>query len=300
MHCRKRTGIPEGLRLRVLCHNQSLPQIAYVIAKERGIAVDKAIAEKQSKSVMAMYKPAREPMLQRKEIIPDPAISVSYALLGMAAEAYPGDETTAAMAHLISTQQNPDGSFRCLPARPPMESSKVTATALSIRVLQVYGANVDAVIAQGREWLRTAPARTTEERAMKLLGLAWSKAAAADIRAAAKMLLNDQRADGGWGQLPMIETDAYATGQAMYALQTAGMVTPHDDAYMRGAGFLLRTQRPDGSWLVRSRSNPFQPLKESGFPHGRDQWISAAGTSWAAMALGTSLPVSATQISQTY
>jgi hypothetical protein len=49
--------------------------------------------------------------------------------------------------------------------------------------------------------------------------------------------------------------------------------------------FLLRTQRPDGSWWVRSRAFPIQPYKESGFPHGKDQWISAAGTRWAAMAL---------------
>jgi len=42
-------------------------------------------------------------------------------------------------------------------------------------------------------------------------------------------------------------------------------------------------------WLVRSRSFPFQPYKESGFPHGKDQWISAAGTGWAAMALATTI-----------
>jgi hypothetical protein len=53
---------------------------------------------------------------------------------------------------------------------------------------------------------------------------------------------------------------------------------------------LLRTQFPDGSWLVRSRSFPVQPLKESGFPHGRNQWISAAGTSWATMAIALALP----------
>jgi hypothetical protein len=53
---------------------------------------------------------------------------------------------------------------------------------------------------------------------------------------------------------------------------------------------LLRTQFTDGSWLVRTRAFPFQPLKDSGFPHGRNQWISAAGTSWAAMALSLTLP----------
>jgi N-acyl-D-amino-acid deacylase len=46
----------------------------------------------------------------------------------------------------------------------------------------------------------------------------------------------------------------------------------------------------DGSWLVRTRSYPVQPPKDTGFPHGKHQWISAAGTSWAAMALALSLP----------
>jgi hypothetical protein len=41
----------------------------------------------------------------------------------------------------------------------------------------------------------------------------------------------------------------------------------------------------DGSWLVQSRSLPVQRYFESGFPHGANQWISAAGSSWAAMAL---------------
>jgi hypothetical protein len=49
--------------------------------------------------------------------------------------------------------------------------------------------------------------------------------------------------------------------------------------------FLLRTQLEDGSWFVRSRAIPVQPYFDSGFPHGRDQFISAAATNWATMAL---------------
>jgi hypothetical protein len=69
------------------------------------------------------------------------------------------------------------------------------------------------------------------------------------------------------------------------ALYTAGVLQPTDAAYIKGVDYLLRTQLADGSWLVISRSFPLQPYKESGFPHGKDQWISAAGTSWASMAL---------------
>ncbi|MGH9719722.1 MAG: hypothetical protein ACRD8O_05885 [Bryobacteraceae bacterium] len=60
--------------------------------------------------------------------------------------------------------------------------------------------------------------------------------------------------------------------------------------YKRGVEFLLRTQYEDGSWYVKSRAYPLQPYFESGFPYEHDQWISAAGTSWAAMALAHALP----------
>lgn len=282
------------------CHHQSLPQMTYALARERGLPVDSLMSDKQAKSVIAMFKPYREPMMQGKENIPDPAISVSYSLLGLAAEGYKADETTEAMAHLISTQQRPDGSFLTFAARPPIESSTISATALSLRALQVYGKEPEPRVAKAREWLRTAPALTGEERAMKLLGLAWAKADKDSLREAAQELLREQRPDGGWAQLGTLESDAYATGQALVALQAAGQITTDDAVYGRGAAFLLRTQRPDGSWLVRTRAFPFQPLKESGFPHGRDQWISASGTSWAAMALTLALPRAEQQLTQVF
>jgi hypothetical protein len=59
--------------------------------------------------------------------------------------------------------------------------------------------------------------------------------------------------------------------------------------YRRGADFLLRTQLEDGTWFVRSRGFGFQPFAEFGFPHGKSQFISAAATSWAVMALSHTL-----------
>jgi hypothetical protein len=264
------------------CHHQSLPQMAYGSARARGFAVDAGNSEQQVKALMAMYRPMRKLFAAGKEVLPDTAITVSYALVGLAAEGYKPDETTDAMAFLISTQQKADGSFRVLPARPPMESTPVTGTALSIRALKIYGKDQGDRIRRAADWLRTVKPRTHEERAMQLLGLSW--AGAADTKSAVRGLFAEQRADGGWGQLPTLESDAYATGQALVALQASG-VQPSHTALQRGVAFLIRTQHPDGSWLVRSRSVPFQPLKESGFPHGKHQWISAAGTAWAALGL---------------
>lgn len=274
----------------VSCHHQSVPQMAYSAARQRGFQVDKAISEQQVKAVMAMFKPIREQMEKGTVTLPNPGISVSYSLLGLAAEGYAPDAVTSAMAMTIERTQLPNGSFGVLPSRPPMEASAFTSTALSIRALQIYGKDADQRIANAREWLRQARPSTTEEYSMRVLGLLWAKAGAREIEQASSELLAQQRADGGWAQLAGLETDAYATGQAMVALYEAGALAPSDKAYQQGMMYLLRTQLADGSWLVRTRSSPVQPLKPSGFPHGRNEWISAAGTSWAAMALSLSQP----------
>jgi hypothetical protein len=75
------------------------------------------------------------------------------------------------------------------------------------------------------------------------------------------------------------------------ALRTVG-VPAADAGYRRGVSYLLKTQLPDGSWYVKSRSKPFQPYYESGFPHGKDQFISIAASSWATAALALALPIS--------
>jgi hypothetical protein len=91
---------------------------------------------------------------------------------------------------------------------------------------------------------------------------------------------------GDWSQLPDRASDAYATGQAVYALRVGARLEKSHPAVERGLRYLLTTQLADGTWHVRRRAFPFQPTTiRSGFPHGRDPWISAAATSWAVMAL---------------
>jgi hypothetical protein len=239
-------------------------------------------------------------MLQGKDQMPDPPISVGYSLIGLSAEGYAPDETTAAMAYLVSAHQSADGSFRTLPGRPPMESSVISATALGIRAVQLYGKEPQERIRRAAEWLRAAKPITMEERAMQLLGLFWAKGKTEGLRNSARAIVAEQRKDGGWAQLPALGSDAYATGQALVALQSSGQLDVSDPVYQRGVAFLLRTQFEDGSWLVRARAVPFQPYKESGFPHGKDQWVSAAGTSWAVMALSATAPKAPQQLSKVF
>ena len=91
-----------------------------------------------------------------------------------------------------------------------------------------------------------------------------------------------------------MQSSVYATGKALYALQIAG-IPASDAAYSRGAQYLLKTQQEDGSWHVKTRAMALQPYFDAGFPHGFDQWISAAGSAWATLAL---LPAQAPQITE--
>lgn len=268
------------------CHHQSLPQMAVRLARERGWTVHEQISKQQASAVATMMKMVAEAVKSKPESIPDPPITVGYALLGLYAEGYAPDETTAAMVRLVAAQQLPDGGFHGMPARPPMEASRFTAAALALRAMQLYGdGSHKAAIERAAEWLRRSQPATGEDRAMRLMGLSWAKAEHPVLHQAAQEVLRQQRPGGGWAQLETLESDAYATGQALVALYESGCASPSDEAYRRGVAYLLRTQLADGSWHVRSRSFPFQPYKASGFPHEADQWISAAGTSWAAMAL---------------
>ena len=175
--------------------------------------------------------------------------------------------------------------------RPPLESSEIQVTATAMRALQVYAptpqrAEYEKAVQQAAGWLAQAQPTTNEDRAFQILGLVWAGGKQQIARKAGGDLLRQQRPDGGWAQLPTLASDAYATGQALVALKVAGVLKPSDAAYKRGAQFLMNAQMADGSWYVRSRTPlPFQPYFESGFPLGHDQFISAAATNWAAMAL---------------
>jgi len=152
-----------------------------------------------------------------------------------------------------------------------------------------------ARIAKARQWLRQARAVTAEDRNMQLLGLYWAGAEAGILSRFAKMILAGQQPDGGWRQHDGLASDAYATGESLYALTKAGGLPPSDPAYQRGTTFLLTTQNADGSWRVASRSPKFQTFFQSGFPYAGNQWISSWATGWATMALAQAIEVPATR-----
>jgi len=222
-------------------------------------------------------------------------VSLGWELFDSGMNRIPRDEYTDAVVRFVQIMQSSEGSWQANESRrPPMNSGVFMSTALSIYTLKQYGRPQDAalhakIIAKAASWLEANRAANTQDMSFRLLGLGWANASAAAIVAAAKDLTAAQRADGGWNQLATMGSDAYATGEALYALNLGGNVATASPVYQRGVKYLLKTQAPDGSWHVASRSIWLQPYFESGFPYGHNQWISAAGTSWATMALSLAM-----------
>ena len=273
----------------VSCHNNSLFEMTATAARARGFHVDETSVMSQRNTTRSYMESWRERVLQDIPI-PGGTDTISFMLAGLAASHYPPDAATDALARYLLRRQHGNGSLNVATSRPPIESSDIEVTALSIRALQAFApapqkAEYSAAVRRAAAWLRQATPLNAQEYAYTLLGLTWARTDKAAMRDTTRTLLTLQRNDGGWSQLPTLQSDAYATGLVLTALAESGSLSTNDAVYLRGTRFLLDTQLGDGSWFVRSRAIPIQPYFESGFPHGHDQFISAAATNWATMAL---------------
>ena len=276
----------------ISCHQQQLPLAAINLAHSRQFTTDRN-ASRHQLALLKQNIADPETGLQ-VTFVPDPSIFAGYVAMGLRGAGEPESIGTDSMVHMLTTIQHPDGRWTWNIPRPPIQASDITATASAVEMIKSHGIparrqELDSRVQRARVWLRKAQAETNEERVHQLLGLAWAGETADSLKSFAEELIRQQRADGGWGQLTGLDSDAYATGQSLFALMEGGKLPPRGAVVGRGLDFLMRTQFADGTWRVRSRAHPFQPPMDSGFPHGRDGWISAAGTSWAVMALATSL-----------
>jgi hypothetical protein len=219
-----------------------------------------------------------------------------YILLGLHAENYPPSFYTDISVDYLLTQAKPDGSFLAESGRPPLETGDVHLTALAIRAIQLYASpaktnKVNELTARTKHWLETTNPWQQQELAFKLLGMHWCGSNPGPQRKVAETLISMQNADGGWAQLPTMSSDAYATGQTLYALFESGMIGPLDPVYQKGLRYLLKSQDETGAWIVQTRAYAIQPFVNTDFPpYDENQFISAAAANWAVMALLNALP----------
>lgn len=263
------------------------------------------------------------------EAAPGGPFTAGYALLQLAELDAPRDAVTDALVQYLESQQDRSGSWWIRPLRPPLEQSRFTATALALRGLQWYAppSNDRANrLRRAAQWLRRATPVTTEDHVFRGWGLVWSAAPTPEWLAAARKLLEMQRPDGGWSRAGDRPSDAYSTAQVVSLLRwseraraatqpreaasraAARVGSDHKSEWMepeierrarqtlwntaieRGQRWLRERRQQDGTWFAETDAEPVQEYFESGFPHGKSQFLSIAATCWGVIALSDEPP----------
>lgn len=157
--------------------------------------------------------------------------------------------------------QGKDGEIRDDDARLPVTGGTMQTTYQAAQTWrQAYARTAnDKYLAPMRNAERFLTARAAswksseniyvQDLSFALLGLASAgvtRSEASSQRLQELLLARQNKEDGGWA-LDGKTSDAFATGQAVYALKMAGF-GDSDPAVERGIGYLLKKQSADGAW----------------------------------------------------
>ena len=223
--------------------------------------------------------------------------TLTQLLLGRAHDAddEKSDAFAADMRDLIERWQQSDGSWRAagqLPAqnRPRAETNAVTTmwTIVALATLEQPEAPPDNAIKQAMNFLtRVKPEAISNESLIGALLVERRFGRGDRAGRLLKELLNRQNPDGGWAWRQGGDSDAFATGQALYALSESGL-SLDAAAIQRGRDLLIQSQTPDGSWSVPSRaiSSATSDARLTKLAPIYRYW----GTAWATIGLSRTLP----------
>jgi hypothetical protein len=287
------------------CHHVPMPLWALGEAGRRGYAIDKEFVAATVESLLG----GKDKLLASK-IFPDPAappdprpqgrgLNMGLPMLAVAARSLPHltegqGQSLELIAEEIVKKQQPDGSWEFFATlrRPPINENQTTDAAwIAIALQGTTGPDATEsrreALSKAVAWLDGARRPDThQDKALKIILGARSGKPREALQTTIDELLALQRADGGWSQtVPEPKSDAFATGQALYALSLAGFTAARPEI-RRGIDFLVAAQQPDGSWPMTSRSTP------DGSPGGAKLLtpITCAASSWATLGLARLVP----------
>ena len=279
-------------RMCFTCHGQAMPVIAFAVAIEQGFDLNQKGFDKQVEHTYQHLRRGRKAYKEGKGQ-GGGVDTAGYALWTLEDGGRERDEVINAVMDYIFKKQKKEGHWQASSNRPPSEASSFTSTYLALRAVDAFGNKqqfdkAENAKTRAAKWLQETPAVDTEDTVFALLSGEYAPVENSHLDSLVDRLKSEQNEDGGWAQTADMESDAYATGTVLYALHHSG-VSSRDPTWQRGIAYLREAQKPDGSWYVKSRSKPFQTYFETGFPHGKDQFISTSATAWAALALMYSL-----------
>ena len=168
------------------------------------------------------------------------------------------EERYTAIRSLLLEWQEPDGSWHAAGQLPSLkwtsEKEMHQATTMWSLLAVSAGKPKEETLVRSRERAleslkESTPGATLQTLALRVI-IAHKFGEPAHREELLKELVGRQNADGGWGWVKENNgSDAFATGQALYALGLVGR-DGNDPVVSRAWEFLLRTQDKDGSWQV--------------------------------------------------
>ena len=279
------------------CHHQGLGVAVLGAARLKGFVVNQGILDGNVKRVadnlqqiapligLSQSDPKLAGIVPTSEV-DEMSIANAYLFWGLDGTQTKTSPEIAALAQYAATQQQPEGNWRFTLHRGPMQESLITATTLQLLGIKRYLKPEQSapLLAKAQNWLKATPGKTTEDHAMRLLGLRWSGLETKALQRDAQRLIALQNTDGGWGAKPGTASDPMATGQALYSLRVAG-ASITDGALRQATNYLLRMQDESGAWYQNKTIQPFNYFFDTGFPGGESQYSSFGATGWATLGL---------------
>jgi hypothetical protein len=260
------------------CHNNGDAARALMVASARGYDIGNALDD----TIGFLKQPAGWNQSKAAEGFDDKQLArVQFAsALAVAHEhgrAPRGDLERA--AKLLVADQKPDGSWMLDQSQSiasPATYGTIIATWSARRTLLKSGLPAShAAIANADKWIRSLQPQNVIDCAAVILALdRASDTAAEELRRGCLVILQSgQSREGGWGPYVTTAPQVFDTAMAVQALVM--LDRPElKESIARGKDYLVRQQRPDGSWPETTR-----PADQESYA----QRISTTG--WALLAL---------------
>ena len=235
----------------VSCHQIPFGLWSTQVAKNAGHKIDEELFQKQSKWALEFC----DSNLNAKTMKRDGAGTDTIYQMLLSGIAVTEPDTTDSLATLLTTLQEPDGSFKPagqLPSqkRPVLETTHVSTGWAAIMYNDIgskqYQGAADNALKYSMSDFR---GDSTEWLAVKSI-LDHQQQHSKSESATLARLLESQQDDGGWGWDHTNTSDAFATGVALYAISRCDGI--NQTVIEKAREFLIRTQSDDGNWIVPS------------------------------------------------
>lgn len=260
-------------------------------------AKDKEVAPAQDKEVTAPKESAdpKQPKATEQADTPE-FVNVNISSLLLSFGVGSGDTSSEAtrealkkMLNDVIKKQHADGGWKLNMFSEPISSSPDVLTGFALLALTEpnapdMGEAGKTAKEKGIQFFTANPGDTLQGLVVRLLVWRRLSRPETDWQPVLKEILGRQNADGGWSQTKEMASDAYATGQVLYALSYSA-VAADDPAVLKAHAFLAKTQEKDGSWAMIPR-----PRSRDGNPAKNVEPITYTGTSWAILGLLKTLP----------